>query len=140
MNIHNIRRANLKIIIQEDYNDNSAALARALGDQPSTIYRFFNENESTRRNIGEAKAREIEKVAKRPNGFLDVPRDSVVFETGDLDKRKLLDAVKSVVFHLKASGKMDSVEPEVIAQRIVALYVSDGDMQKALDEIQNLSA
>lgn len=139
MNIHETRRQNLQIIIDQDFDGNAAALARALGDQPSSIYRYFNEKESGR-NIGAAKARDIEKAANRPAGFLDMPCENVIYESGDLDKRRLLDATRSVIFHLKASGKLEQAKPELIAERIVALYVSDGDMQKALDEIQNMRA
>lgn len=66
VNIKEVRLARLQELLAEQ-NNNKAALARLLGKQPAQVSQWFNGV----RTITEESAREIEKKAKRPSGWMD---------------------------------------------------------------------
>lgn len=71
MNIKEIRRNNAQAIIDKIFSGKAIALARAMGmDNANSIYRSMSDNPSSR-GIGNTLARNIEKAAKKPNGWLD---------------------------------------------------------------------
>lgn len=71
MDIAEIRRNNLKLIIEERFNGVASELARLLDKQPSEISRIFSQNITHRRNIGSRLARELERVIGKPMGWMD---------------------------------------------------------------------
>lgn len=71
MNIYDIRRKNLSALIQSKYENNRSLFARNVGKNVNTINLYLTTNESLRRNIGERNARDLEKMASLPVGWLD---------------------------------------------------------------------
>jgi SOS-response transcriptional repressor LexA len=66
-----IRRRNLRLIIEQRFAGKAAELARALGKQPSEISRIFSLNLTHRRNIGSRLARRIEQMLGAETGWMD---------------------------------------------------------------------
>lgn len=71
MDIYNIRKRNLRRIINDSFGGVAANLSRALDVQPNVISRIFTRNEKHRRNVGNEMAREIERVVHLQPGWLD---------------------------------------------------------------------
>lgn len=71
MDVREIRRRNLRLIIDTTFGGKAANLARVTGKQPNEISRVFSQNPKHRREIGHAFAREIEKAAGKDEGWLD---------------------------------------------------------------------
>jgi SOS-response transcriptional repressor LexA len=71
MDVSEIRRRNLKLIIKQEFNGVAVSLARALGKQPSEISRIFSANQTHRRNVGSRFARQVESQIGRPVGWMD---------------------------------------------------------------------
>lgn len=71
MKPHEVRRKNLKLLIDQKYEGVVARFADAMGKKRPTIYRLFSDAESSR-DIGEDLAREIERVHRLPMHWLDV--------------------------------------------------------------------
>jgi transcriptional regulator with XRE-family HTH domain len=70
--IHEIRRENLRTIIQKDFDGRQIRMAEALGFQPNLISRWMASPEmASAKNIGGASARKIEAAARRPAYWLD---------------------------------------------------------------------
>lgn len=76
MNIYDIRRKNLLVLIQTKYENNRSLFARSVDKNVNTINLYLTTNESLRRNIGERNARDLEKMATLPQGWLDDPASS----------------------------------------------------------------
>lgn len=73
MNIYDIRRKNLSALIQSKYENNRSLFARSVDKNVNTINLYLTTNESLRRNIGERNARDLERMASLPSGWLDDP-------------------------------------------------------------------
>lgn len=71
MNIYDTRRKNLASLIAQKYENNRSQFARAVNKNVNTINLYLTTNETLRRNIGERNARELEKTASLPTGWLD---------------------------------------------------------------------
>lgn len=71
MNINDIRRENLKHLIDTRYGGVIARLANQLDKQPAYISRCLTGKEEHRRNIGEKLAREIEEKTGLHPGWMD---------------------------------------------------------------------
>jgi hypothetical protein len=71
MDIRDIRLARLQQLLV-DHKDNKAALARSLKKHPAQVSQWF----SGIRTITEDSARDIEKAAGKPKGWLDTPTQS----------------------------------------------------------------
>lgn len=71
MDISEIRRRNLRLIIEQRFKGTAAELARALGKQPSEISRIFSTKLAHRRNVGSRLARKIEQVLGEEVGWMD---------------------------------------------------------------------
>lgn len=69
--IYDIRRANLRKILEDIYEGRAVTLAGRLNKQPNQITRIFTREEKSRRNLGDALAREIEEVSGLDYGWLD---------------------------------------------------------------------
>lgn len=76
MEISQIRRHNLRRIIDEEFDGNLAEFSRFIGKDPSYISRYFS-NKNQMRNIGSTTARAIEQRLKRPHGWLDQAHGAV---------------------------------------------------------------
>ncbi len=74
MNIQDIRRQNLRAVIEAEFGGVPARLARALGCQPTSISRLTS-SAASKRNMGEKMARDIERVSGRPDGWMDALHD-----------------------------------------------------------------
>ncbi len=70
MNISEIRKSNVKRIIDIDFDGNVAAFSKSIGKQESQIHRIFN-NGPHGRNIGSSLARTIENKLGKPKDSLD---------------------------------------------------------------------
>jgi len=73
VNIYDIRRKNLSALIQSKYENNRSLFARSVDKNVNTINLYLTMNESLRRNIGERNARDLERMASLPTGWLDDP-------------------------------------------------------------------
>jgi len=70
MKPHNIRRRNLRAIIERQFDGKAGRLADAIGKKRPQIYRLFSDAENSR-DIGEELARDIENRLGLPYGSLD---------------------------------------------------------------------
>lgn len=75
MNIQDIRRQNLRAVIEAEFGGVPARLARALGCQPTSISRLTS-SAASKRNMGDKMARDIERAAGRPDGWMDILHDA----------------------------------------------------------------
>lgn len=73
--ISEIRRTNLRAVIDSDFAGVPARLAKALGCQQTSITRLYSQAESSR-NMGDSLARRIEKAAGKPAGWMDALHDN----------------------------------------------------------------
>jgi SOS-response transcriptional repressor LexA len=71
MDVSEIRRKNLRLVIEQQFAGTAAELARALGKQPSEISRIFSLKRHHRRNIGSRLARQIESILGKEAGWMD---------------------------------------------------------------------
>lgn len=71
MNIYDIRRKNLASLIAQKYENNRSQFARSVDKNVNTINLYLTTNEALQRNIGERNARELERMASLPAGWLD---------------------------------------------------------------------
>ncbi|MFS7359007.1 helix-turn-helix domain-containing protein [Rahnella inusitata] len=70
--IHDIRRENLRTIIQKDFDGRQIRMAEALGFQANLISRWMaSPDMASAKNIGGSSARKIEAAARRPAFWLD---------------------------------------------------------------------
>lgn len=70
--IHDIRRENLRDIIGKDFDNRQIRLAEKMGITPNLISRWLKpETDKNHKNIGDAIARKLEKVANKPLHWLD---------------------------------------------------------------------
>ncbi len=70
MDINAVRRQNLRLLIDEEFQGSLAEFARFVGKDPNYISRYFSQGNQMR-NIGTATARHVEQRLKRPHGWLD---------------------------------------------------------------------
>ncbi|MBB3142219.1 LexA family protein [Halomonas organivorans] len=70
MNIADLRRDNLRALLNERFEGKKAALAHAIEREPSYISRCLSDK-AHRKKIGEDFARHIEKALALPNGWMD---------------------------------------------------------------------
>jgi SOS-response transcriptional repressor LexA len=82
MDISEIRRRNLRLIIDQRFAGTAAELARAIGKQPSEISRIFSSKCTHRRNVGSRLARRIEAVLGKETGWMDRPQVAVPYQAG----------------------------------------------------------
>lgn len=71
LSLHDIRRQNLRDLIDSKYEGNRSQFSRAVGKNVNLINLILSSNLELRRNLGERMAREIEKGANLPEGWLD---------------------------------------------------------------------
>lgn len=71
MKPHDVRRANLQALIDEKFEGVAGRLADAIGKKRPLVYRIFATTPESRREIGEAFAREIEQKLGLDSGWLD---------------------------------------------------------------------
>lgn len=72
--ISEIRRKNLRAVIDADFDGVPARLAKAVGCQQTTITRLYSSAESAR-NMGDRLARRIELATGRDSGWMDAIHD-----------------------------------------------------------------
>jgi hypothetical protein len=68
--ISEIRRDNLRFLVETRFNGNQSALARALDVEPNLISRLLNP--ASKKKIGDDFARRVERAADKPVNWLDV--------------------------------------------------------------------
>lgn len=71
LDIYDIRRANLRKVLDKYYEGKPSRLAAALGKQPSQITRLFKPETESGRGMGDSMAREIEQTAGLEYGWMD---------------------------------------------------------------------
>lgn len=74
--IYEVRLENLGIVLAKVYGGVQSRLAEALGCSPAQIIRLQSDT-VTRRNIGDKMARDIERAAGMPHGWMDAPHDDL---------------------------------------------------------------
>lgn len=72
MDIYEIRRKNLLALIERKYENNRSLFARSVDKNVNTVNLYLTTNEKLRRNIGERNARDLERAASLPTGWLDI--------------------------------------------------------------------
>lgn len=119
MNIYEIRKNNLRFIIDSIFQGKQAELTKALGKNQSTISRIFTSTGSGR-NIGDTLAREIEAAANKPKFWLDQVHDSNL--SHDVDDKLLSEILEAVLNVYKEKGlEHDPLEQ---AKLISKIYVN----------------
>jgi hypothetical protein len=71
MNVFDVRRVNLRSLIEERFEGNRAAFCRHTGKNPNLINLLLTHNKEYHRNIGEKLARDIEGRMSLQEGWLD---------------------------------------------------------------------
>lgn len=101
MDIKEIRRVNVQLIIKERYKGVKAKFAEAIGKKPEYVSRWFSKG-SQARNIDYETARLIEEIHDLPSGWLDKLQDKLhELQNNDYFKTQLLDFYEK----LSADGK-----------------------------------
>lgn len=92
MDISEIRRLNVKFLIESRFNGNASAFASAVDKQDSQVYRMFNEGKNGR-NVSTASARLIENKLMLEVDSMDQPMwgDEV-----DQEMAKIVSQLKSL--------------------------------------------
>ena len=72
MDIFNLRRLNLQLLIDVDFNGNQARLSEKTDIKAPQINRWLSTTARDKRNITEKSARNIEKRCDKPAGWMDV--------------------------------------------------------------------
>jgi hypothetical protein len=72
--IFEVRRSNLRRLIDDRYQGNNAALARRVGIHPNQLNLILTSNPDHRRDMRETTARRIEEMLGIPAGYLDEER------------------------------------------------------------------
>jgi len=70
--VFEIRRRNLIAYIEDKHHGNRAEFCRRIGKNPNLINLALTRNDEYRKNIGEKLARNIERLAGMPVGWLDM--------------------------------------------------------------------
>lgn len=78
--IYDVRRANLAMIIKEQFAGSQAKFADALVYEPSMVSRLLTQNPKTRQNIGAKMARKIEASSRKPQYWLDTQHNQYLIE------------------------------------------------------------
>lgn len=101
MDINSIRLKNLDLIVTAIYSGVRARLAEDLRRQPSSISRYWSKTTTNRRNVDDVTAREVETLANKPRGWMDVFHSSfdddidTTIKDTDSSEQKLLRLFKS---------------------------------------------
>lgn len=75
--IKTIRRANAATIIRERFENDFEKAAEAIGTQASFVRRLVRADASGARDIGEVLARKLERLAERPENWLDFDHEQL---------------------------------------------------------------
>ena len=113
-----VRRLNLKKLIDEKFEGNRTAFARATGKNSNLIILCLAPNEDIRRSIGERLAREIEQKMSLPSGWLD------------------LDSGASFEKHVT----VPIVSLQSLSQTVEKLFLSDRVLSRACDNPTSMAA
>ena len=86
--INDIRQDNLRRIIRDVFGGNQSRLADRIAKeqptfQPSFVSRLLSTNPNTRKNIGDSLARRIERIAEKPENWMDQPHHQASMELAD---------------------------------------------------------
>lgn len=79
-----IRKLNLRAVIDNYYDGVDRRLALAMGKQANEISRIFTSNQNSKRNVSDHFAREVEKLISKPTGWMDTPHPAL-WNGSDLD-------------------------------------------------------
>lgn len=76
--IHELRRTNYRLLLDECFEGKALRMATKMGIKATSLSRLFSKNIEARRNIGNALARDMERAAKKPVGWLDISHQDAV--------------------------------------------------------------
>lgn len=113
-----IRPANLRRIIDDLFGGNTGAFADKIGRPRSNIYGILRKTEGDRRGIGEALARDIERILKLDHGELDRLPSTYI----DADSRRLDDVERALITKFR---QLSPANRNVIRALVESLPVSD---------------
>lgn len=106
MDINEIRRENVLLLIEKEFNKKKNKFAEAIGKQPSYVSRWFSSGKQ-RRNIETETARMIELKLKLQPGWMDKLQDVVIgLSRTDFLKNQLIDLYE----RLSTDGKVQLVQ------------------------------
>jgi SOS-response transcriptional repressor LexA len=137
LDIQEVRRENLRLLINEKFGGVNAAFSRTAGRDPNLINLILTGNLKIRRNMGERLARGMEQDLGLPHGWFDIPR---LNEGGAVERITTIPIVR-----LDALDK-PSLEQIVVGQDVIgrnvdsptstsalrAVYATDNDMAPAI--------
>jgi hypothetical protein len=89
--VFDTRRKNLLELIAQKWDGNRSAFARDMSKNVNLINLSLSNNLQLRKNIGEKLARELEKLASLPDGWLDTDRDAFGTELAPVTAIKRMD-------------------------------------------------
>ena len=75
MDVTRVRLLNLDLIIKEKYQGKKSHLAEALGIKASYVSRYYTNKPSHKRNISNEMARQVERAADMPHGWMDAAHE-----------------------------------------------------------------
>ncbi len=113
-----IRPANLRRLIEDMFDGNTGAFADKIGRPRSNIYGILRKTEGDRRGIGEALARDIERILKLDHGELDRPPGAYV----NADTRRLDDIERALITKFR---QLTPANRNVIRALLESLPVAD---------------
>lgn len=131
MDVHQTRQANLRWLIENEYEGVAARLARALGIQATQLSRLFSENPRHRRNIGPRLARAIEQATHKRRGWMDEPHvapEAFGPSASKTGKRRAVvltpfgDRMVPVLDYVQASEWTTSAKPYPITERTEVIW------------------
>ncbi|MDR0588131.1 MAG: hypothetical protein LBG61_04050 [Burkholderiales bacterium] len=73
MDIYEVRRNNLRSLIDIGFEGNHTAFSKSIGINMPQIHRWVTKNKDARKNISEKSARTLEKLCNKPEFWLDQP-------------------------------------------------------------------
>jgi hypothetical protein len=134
-----VRRSNLLAYINEKFDGNRSAFARAADKNVNLINLVLSNNEEFRRNIGEKLARDLEQRLSLPEGWMDIQRQGgptgrvtsfpvVRFGAADDSPEKLVLASDVVIKHLDAPTALHNVKACYMPSDDMAPTINKGDL------------
>jgi len=98
MTIHEIRRKNLKLLIDRHFEGNKRQFALKVGVAVNTVSRVFSDTPGNQRNVGSPLARKVEAYFGLEEGSLDsVESEFIREEDAEIDRDLIILALKSLL-------------------------------------------
>ncbi len=117
--IEEVRRNNLRYIIDKHHGGTDRQLAVALGKQDNSINRYFAPKDKGGRNIGRPTCDQIEKLHHLPEGWMDEEHDHTKSATGAfLDETQDLDNEDLRTIFSRAVPRLSKEDAHVLIKEL----------------------